>query len=416
MTHAGAFLADIVAHPDDDAPRLVFADWLDEQADRDRAEFIRLQCELARLEEDGPRRPALAERETALLAWHGESWLAAVRADKPLGVNGQPIRAELAFRRGFVEASAELTVPDFLNRGEELFRHIPLRRVRLWRFPPSPHDILLTRELARSSLLGRLPELDLSGSFCLDEDLIELAASPHLGALTRLDLSDQGRAGSAPRPSAVGVRALADSPHLANLRVLDLSRLRLGPAALAALVWGSGLPRLEELIWPDNRCRDGGLRALAESPLLHRLITLRLGRNNLTAEGAAALADWPGPLPLRVLDLGNPPNLPRRNAIGDAGLAALLRGPALSNLRSLLVPGNDVGAGGAWSLAAALHLAQLRDLDLAENHLGDRALEALLALPFPRLRRLDLTGNPLSGDGWRRLRQRWGDGLVGGPP
>ncbi|MHB1424636.1 MAG: TIGR02996 domain-containing protein [Gemmataceae bacterium] len=49
MTHADAFLQDILAHPDDDAPRLIFADWLEEQGDAGsvaRAEFIRAQCAL----------------------------------------------------------------------------------------------------------------------------------------------------------------------------------------------------------------------------------------------------------------------------------------------------------------------------------------------------------------------------------
>jgi uncharacterized protein (TIGR02996 family) len=32
--------------PYDDAPRLVCADWLEEHGDPDRAEFIRVQCEL----------------------------------------------------------------------------------------------------------------------------------------------------------------------------------------------------------------------------------------------------------------------------------------------------------------------------------------------------------------------------------
>src|SRR5262245_14756362 len=35
--------------PDDDAPRLAYADWLDDHGDPDRAQFIRLQCRLARL-------------------------------------------------------------------------------------------------------------------------------------------------------------------------------------------------------------------------------------------------------------------------------------------------------------------------------------------------------------------------------
>jgi uncharacterized protein (TIGR02996 family) len=42
------FLSAICAAPDDDTPRLVFADWLQENGDPDRAEFIRLQIAVAR--------------------------------------------------------------------------------------------------------------------------------------------------------------------------------------------------------------------------------------------------------------------------------------------------------------------------------------------------------------------------------
>jgi uncharacterized protein (TIGR02996 family) len=46
----GAALLRAVCHsPADDAPRLVYADWLDEHGRPERAEFIRVQCELARL-------------------------------------------------------------------------------------------------------------------------------------------------------------------------------------------------------------------------------------------------------------------------------------------------------------------------------------------------------------------------------
>lgn len=46
-----AFLAAIKAAPDDDLPRLVAADWLEEHGETDRAEFIRVQCELAKVED-----------------------------------------------------------------------------------------------------------------------------------------------------------------------------------------------------------------------------------------------------------------------------------------------------------------------------------------------------------------------------
>src|SRR3954471_9486928 len=38
------FLADIIEHPDDDAPRLIYADWLEENGDQARAQFIRAPC------------------------------------------------------------------------------------------------------------------------------------------------------------------------------------------------------------------------------------------------------------------------------------------------------------------------------------------------------------------------------------
>ncbi len=53
MTDRDALIAAIHAAPDDDTPRLVYADWLEERGGVDdvlRARFIRMQCESARLE------------------------------------------------------------------------------------------------------------------------------------------------------------------------------------------------------------------------------------------------------------------------------------------------------------------------------------------------------------------------------
>jgi uncharacterized protein (TIGR02996 family) len=44
------FLDDIRAHPADDAPRLIYADWLQDHGEEERAEFIRVQCELAAID------------------------------------------------------------------------------------------------------------------------------------------------------------------------------------------------------------------------------------------------------------------------------------------------------------------------------------------------------------------------------
>jgi uncharacterized protein (TIGR02996 family) len=44
-----ALLATIGSNPDEDTPRLVFADWCDEHDEPERASFIRLQFEAGRL-------------------------------------------------------------------------------------------------------------------------------------------------------------------------------------------------------------------------------------------------------------------------------------------------------------------------------------------------------------------------------
>jgi len=91
------FLAAIKAEMFDDTPRLVFADWLQENGDEPRAEFIRLQCRRHPLRYDHPEAKELEARGEALAQANGGRWLA--------GFPGW-FRKEKAyvacFRRGFV--------------------------------------------------------------------------------------------------------------------------------------------------------------------------------------------------------------------------------------------------------------------------------------------------------------------------
>src|SRR5436190_21455440 len=104
-THEEAFLEDIVTHPGDDAPRLVFADWLDEHGEADRAEFIRLQC---RHGQGGQGDRARLRREGDLLTRHEAAW----RAELPAleGVTWED------FARGFVESVFVESVDVFLDQ------------------------------------------------------------------------------------------------------------------------------------------------------------------------------------------------------------------------------------------------------------------------------------------------------------
>ena len=69
MTQGDGFIRAITENPDDDALRLVYADWLEERGNP-RGEFIRLQCALERMSQEDPRRESLQAREQELLAEH----------------------------------------------------------------------------------------------------------------------------------------------------------------------------------------------------------------------------------------------------------------------------------------------------------------------------------------------------------
>src|SRR5262245_27025893 len=78
MSHDEAFLSDIMANPDDNALRLIYADWLEEHGNPERAEFIRAQIELASPPGRGTRtrRRELERRVKALWNQHGAAWAA----------------------------------------------------------------------------------------------------------------------------------------------------------------------------------------------------------------------------------------------------------------------------------------------------------------------------------------------------
>src|SRR5262249_36565663 len=115
------------AAPDDDAPRLVFADWCDEHGDPERAEFIRLQFEAERHEEWTPARLDIDERADALLERNRDRWLRdvpgwALDPEWPPGAR--------SFRRGFLN-QVSVTAENFLTSSAELFAAAPVREARV---------------------------------------------------------------------------------------------------------------------------------------------------------------------------------------------------------------------------------------------------------------------------------------------
>ncbi len=158
-----AFMAEILAHPEEDAPRLLLADWWDENGQPERGEFVRVQVALARLvalDSPSPREsvPMSEVRQAGALLRRERELLDGVCG---LGVEALPIidglsrtnfagrggygwhqrtdaspdsSIEAKFRRGFVE-SVECTAAAWLTHADALTAAAPIREVRLTTWP-----------------------------------------------------------------------------------------------------------------------------------------------------------------------------------------------------------------------------------------------------------------------------------------
>jgi uncharacterized protein (TIGR02996 family) len=413
-----AFLQAIAARHEDDSPRLIYADWLEERGDP-RGTFVRLQCTLERIPSDDPRRPDLEDEVDRLLAAHQDEWAAPF----------QGVTHGWRFRRGLVEW-VEADGEAFLNHAAAWFAASPLRGVKL-RLPPA-----LMPELAACPYLGRLESLAFRGYFLRDRQLRELLDSPHLDRLTALDLNGHGI-------ETVGVRALAQSALLPRLRSLDLGNNRaVGDQAVRTLAATPGSAGLRSLNLANTNLTARGVNDLLGSPALvelreldvsaprtrallgfteritgptvlpnltslgigHRFfgpedlrrllagrgaqgfVRLNLSDCSLDAAAAEVIAASSGGR-LAVLDLS-------RNRIGPEGLQTLAEAPGLASLTELRVRENHVRDTGAKAAATSPHLTRLKVLDLASNEIGGPGLRALAESPnVAGLRELDLSSN-----------------------
>jgi uncharacterized protein (TIGR02996 family) len=229
-----AFLTAIAEEPADAAPRLVFADWLEERGDP-RGEMLRLGWEVSTLPPAAPRRQALDARLATWWQAHREAWLGdpEERGVEVLFDRGRlwviltgscgPLLSQPAllqcFRQGWVttfwfheSVAAELTQAAGLGLfdrllsvrlvgarvPEDVFARLSgnrnLRQLDLTGCSP-----VTDATLARFALLTRLRHLELAGSVVTDAGLVHLRG---LTALRWLDVRSGGQV------SAAGVGAL----------------------------------------------------------------------------------------------------------------------------------------------------------------------------------------------------------------
>jgi len=344
-------LAAVLAAPDDDAPRLIYADWLDEQGESDRAEFIRLQIREANMADEDPEKPGVHARAEYLGRTHHVEW--ASRLPQFEGVHWE------VFDRGFFVA-ARFDHPDrFFAHVGDVFAAAPIQELRLHQFNNTHGP-----RLANTRQLRAVRVIDLNdGNKIANLGIEALMESRHLGRLAVLALRGNGL-GSA------GVRAIAMSSYARSLKRLRLDRNDLFDDGARYIAESHALTKLQQLDLERTRTGDDAVKALARTKLVRGLRVLNLSNNQVTDAGLTALAGSDAVAEIRVLFLSG-------NAITDAGVAALAASPRLARVKFLYLRQNQIRDEGAAALARSPYLDNVRELHLGDNRISDQAGEAL---------------------------------------
>lgn len=301
-------LATILADPDNDDARRIYADLLTQQGNP-RGEFIVIDLAL-----DGPlsirKRDQLAKRRAELWKEHGKHWF-------PYSLGG------MRTHHGFLQA-VKGTFKQLKAAGSKLFAAEPVTEV----------------ELTDAS----------------DEDYVEpLLAAKWLPRVRRLIL--RGSIGDE------GFAALCGSKATADLRALNVTANELGADALAGL--GGGLPRCTSLVLTANPFGDDGIAGLRKWKHLAGIEALYLSRCDLSGD---ALGELLGGLRLERLEKLC---LADNDDAGDGAAGAIAANAArLPALRYVDLCNTGLSEAGAGALAAA-KLPSLRRIDARRNYLDD---------------------------------------------
>jgi uncharacterized protein (TIGR02996 family) len=322
MIHRGEGVTDelleaIRAAPDDDGPRLVWAD----AVGGERGELVVIQTQLARGEGDGLK---LRRRQKELLARHGAAWS---------GLEG--LAQRVTFHRGFVDA-AEMPASTFLEQADAILEAAPLL------------SSLTVRDLARD----RLPEL---------------FVDPATRELRGLDMHTSR--GFAYEPQTHGdatIEALIGAGLLRGLRALGLDDAGAGVTGVRMLLGMRALHELERLALRDYLQGDA-IVALLNQGGLTSLRALELGAHCDLREVAPRLPSSLVELTCARLDL--------------VGLEALASSPVATRIERLVVLNNAIGRLDALAKFTRLRsLALLRTLPSIIFKLDDVELPALREL------------------------------------
>ncbi len=453
-----ALLAAITANADEDTPRLMYADWLDEnrpdprpspaRGPNARAEFIRVQCRLAEMTPDHPEYTDLRDRHQDLATWL-EAHAKEKRALPGGLLSDSDSYAE--YERGFASKAMTNYRDDRRNAAARLTAALqkvvettPVRTLHIDNL-----RVAQVAEFLRRPVVDQLRALAVS-VFDNDTDDVRqlataLADAPHVRNLRELrlfpaltDAAAEALAGaksfdglralnldlSTASPDAI--RALGRAAWFRNLHKLKLDT-QLSDEMLTALAKLPPFPNLRGLDLADNSFTAAGIERLALSKAFPNLVELNLDRTNFGPAGAVDLAraKWKlAELHVRVCGLKNEgmvalagsPLLAgvkiadfATNGIGAKGMKALAESPHATALRNLEIGYNPIRRSGLLALARGPALRNLTRLSLATYYLDKPRVavkdvtEFLTHLDMSNLRELALDGMPLGAPGGHAL-------------
>jgi uncharacterized protein (TIGR02996 family) len=377
VTERDALLAAIRANPDDDATRLVFADWLDEHEPDARprkgkgaagapsswAALIRAECEFAQLQGDGSEAAAVYDFFTQ----NDDQTLEGVRWERALPAVARRVDLRETAKRSRAKARRSLT---------EL---LP-KNVGVWSLFDTlrgfPNTLYITRQnKVDVTRFTRLPPFHIRFGYSIQEtpDLVTgLIADGLLRNVRALTLSGH---------QTDLMPALSISADVVGVREFELEN---GPASVIVR-------------WITTTANWTGLRALRLDPtggldredavevfgarILHKLTQLYIqGAENWTPHTIRNLAAFTNLRELHLVGCG----------LGDRAAECLAEMPGLANLRSLNLTDNRVGGAGASALLASPHLKNLAALDLTNNAVRGLNRKVLANAPAGGLRVLGL--------------------------
>jgi uncharacterized protein (TIGR02996 family) len=407
MSDRAALYAAVCANPDDDTPRLVYADWLQEHGEEKRAADIRAEIDFHnRLNADTEAAhvyPSLASNSTidsTPIDWSKiDPELAAFRAAAVVARNvcalkpkteGVPKMKGIQWfeesDRGFLFCIIAGYSESFLKHADAIFRHAPITDVTF--------DYLGTddaREIVKRGLLARIRDL----VFCGTDDpraLAILGSHPDAAGVRSLQI----HIGT---DDAELVNALIRGKHWTGLRQLALyehdEENELPAAHQTRLFRQPVFAGLQQLTAWGDIFGDATARAIAAGGMPElRHLDLSIS-NSITGEGLRAIARSKGLAKLRCLDIC------ANNADDAMANAELIASPQLANLTVLRLEGDGTAGLDAKVLAKPGRGPGLRMLELSRLTLQEAEAQALAACPAVRnlwyleLRNVGLTSSSL---------------------